>query len=173
LTNLNQRQNAARVEVERVERRKEVANRIDDLKIRIPIAKYIAARRDVTNIKRQRETAKAEVNRLQTENLPMKARADAYQARFNQAKSNHETLEKHDYQRLLEKIRVQCERTPDFDDKANEFQTEIQNIKKARTTRNKTIESMKAEIGKLERSVQKAQSVVDNISPEAVEQMNV
>src|SRR5271156_2487976 len=140
-------------------------NRIDDLQIRIPMAKYNTARREVANLRREREAAKEEAARLQKENLPMKAKTDGYKARFEEAKRNHETLEKEQYHKLIEKIRKEYDRNPDFDDKASEFRSEIQTIKKSRSARQRKIEAIQIEIEKLERSVQKSQSVVDGLSP--------
>ena len=131
--NLNQRQNAAKGQVERLHKRNELIARIDTLKIRIPIAKYAAARQTHIDMRNKRNEVKQRTQELQDTHLPLKKQTDNYVNRKDFAKRDVERKKKaaDDH---VKKIKSCENKIKEYDDVASGINGEIQRIKKAKHT---------------------------------------
>ena len=161
---MNQRQNTARGQVERLHKRNELVARIDTLKIRIPIAKYAAARHTHIEIRNKRNEVKQRAQELQDTHLPLKQQTDNYIHRKDFAKRDVERKKKAVDDRI-KKIKSCENKTTEFDDVANNINGEIQRIRKAKQQKKLRLDALRKEIPKLENSVVQCQKKVDELSP--------
>jgi chromosome segregation ATPase len=172
LTNLNQRQNAAKPQVERLHRQNQIIARIDVLKLRIPIARYTAARIEHTNLKNERDQARAKVQELQQQNLPLKQRIEQYEARMKGLNRPVESTRK-ELTRLFPRIKDCEEKSTKMEELAGECRSKIGDIRKAASGRGKKIQALKSEAAKLENSRQKCQENVNKLPPHLREELRV
>jgi len=172
LSNLQQRQNAARPQVERIHKRNEIIANIDNIRIKIPLAKYSAARHEHMELKRQKQKIMEEVKKLEQVNAPMKKRKEGYEARKKATGDIAKRLET-DLGTLLKKIK-KCEgEFEEFDKKGSDFRTDIRSIQKAASNRTKVIQNLKVEIAKLERTVEHDEKKYREIAPDPSEASNL
>lgn len=170
--NLNQRQKAAQAQVERIHRRNELIAKVDLLKIRIPIAKYATARREYRTVRARRNEAKQRTQTLQETHLPLKQRTDGYEAREKAAKRDVERKKKA-FDDHIKKIKKMEDKTTEFDKAAAELRVTVSEIKKKRNLWKNKINSIKADIPKLERSLTMCQKNVDAVSPNLKDELDV
>jgi chromosome segregation ATPase len=169
---LNQRQNTARGQVERLHKRNELVARIDTLKIRIPIAKYAAARQTHMEIRNKRNEVRQRAQELQDTHLPLKQQTDNYKHRKDFAKRDVERKKKAVDDRI-KKIKSCENKTKEFDDVANNINGEIQRIRKAKQQKKLRLDALRKEIPKLENAVVQCQKKVDELSPNWKEDLEV
>jgi chromosome segregation ATPase len=157
---LNQKQNAARVQVERLQRRNEIIARIESLKVRIPIAKYTAAKQVHTQLKLQRREVHKKVEELKGALDPLKKRTDQYDLRKDQFKRQQETSAK-TLDRLKKKIKEYEDNTSAFDVTSNDLRRQKLAIKKASQDQKKTLERLREDVRKLEFAMNECQKKQD------------
>lgn len=162
LTNLKQKQNAAKAQVERFHKRNELIAKIDTLKLRIPIAKYEAARQEHLKLKEERSAARKKAQELQQRNLPLKDRTDGYEARMKEAKRKVEKSQK-EIDTSVKEIKKCEEKIKTLDNVANDLRVEVTSIRKNKNARERKLDSMRKEIPKLENAAEKAQAAVDEL----------
>ena len=162
--NLNQRQNAAKGQVERLHKRNELIARIDTLKIRIPIAKYATAKKAHDETKQKRNEAAQRAQGLRETHLPLKQQTDNYENRTNAVKRDVER-KKNAVDAHVKKIKSCENKTKGFDDVATNIRGDIQRIKKAKHLRKSRLDALRKEIPKLENSVVHCQKKVDALEP--------
>lgn len=170
--NLNQRQNAARGQVERLHKRNELIARIDTLKIRIPIAKYAAARHTHTDMRNKRNELRQRTQELQDTHLPLKKQTDDYVSRKDFAKRDVERKKKaaDDH---VKKIKSCENKIKEYDDVATSINGEIQRIRKAKQQKKLRLDALRKEIPKLENSVIQCQKKIDDLEPNWKEDLEV
>jgi structural maintenance of chromosomes protein 5 len=172
LNNLQQRQNAARPQIERIRRRNEIIAKIDTLKIKIPVAKYSVARQERINLKQQTQEALERAKKLEKANAPMMKRKEGYAARKNTiaaaAKGAQASLA------ALKKNIKQCDqKSQTFEEKASNLRLDLKQIKKAALSRKSKLDAMRAEVAKLERAVERTEEKWREIDEDELEQLNV
>ena len=162
---MNQKQATAKVTVDRLHKRNEIIARIEKLKLRIPIAKYATAQAEHRRLKEIRNAAKAEADRLQERDKPLKEQASAYEARKLgrlrlYEKANASLAE------TMKKIKVCEDASGKFEDEAVERENEIMRIKKLAGKRKAKLEEFKNEIKKLEHTEKQARQKLERLGPD-------
>lgn len=165
MTNLNQRQSALKLQVDRLHRRNEIITRIETLKLRIPIAKYLTAKSLYATIKERKKETKIRANQLKAESEPIRQRTDSYESRAKEIKRRQEEHQK-SYERLKQKIRGHEGTVGRFEQIENDLRTEIRGIRKKAAERVGKLRALHQEIEKLEGTVRKCQERVDEIDPD-------
>ena len=169
---MNQRQAAAKVQVERLQRRNEIINRIENLRIQIPFAKYIAVRRDTRNLKEQRAEAKKRHDELREQSLPLKYRVESYESRTKGFKQLEEKAQK-EQRNLIVKVKACEEKNPEFESNASKLRNEASQVRKRVNERKRRILQMRDEVQKLEHTAAKKQEILDTVDPTEEEHLSV
>ena len=172
LANLNQKQAAAKVHVDRLQKRNEIIARIEKLKVRIPIAKYTAAQAETRRLKDIRNDAKVESDRLKERDKPLQDRATAYekrkQGRLRLFEKASESLKK-----TLAEIKACENKSVTFEEEALDREREIRRIRKEGGKRKAALEEIAKEIRKLEHAAKKAQENLERLGPDDTAQVQV
>jgi chromosome segregation ATPase len=154
LTNLNQKQAAARVQVERLQRRNEIISRIEGLKVRIPIAKYRFAKRAHTELKAKRKELQKDTAELMEKIAPLKDRTDNYETRLKQMQRQQELATK-----ALDRIRKTIKQ---HEDKSSSFDERAGQLRRDKTAIRKASQDRRLKLQKHEEEVEKAQNTLNN-----------
>ena len=162
---MNQKQATAQVTVDRLHKRNEIIARIEKLKLRIPIAKYATAQAEHRRLKEVRNEAKAEADRLQERDKPLKEQANAYEARklgrLRLYEKANESLAE-----TMKKIKACEDKSGQFEDEAMARENEIRRIKKQVGKRKAKLEELKDEIKKLEHTEKQARQKLERLGPD-------
>ena len=167
---MKQKQNAAKPQIDRLVRQNEIRDKIETLKIRIPIAKYGVARTHYDNLRQEKQEAKTRKNELEQQTLPLTAKVGGYENRRDRLKRNIERTKK-EFDNLVREVKNDKTKNAKFEEEANGYNREVENIKKSQRSRKAKIIKMKEEISKLATSVEKAQEAVNSLHPNWKEEM--
>jgi chromosome segregation ATPase len=157
---LNQKQNVARVQVERLQRRNEIISKIEGLKVRIPIAKYRAAKHAHSQLKARKKELIDEVAGLLEKVAPLKDRTDNYEARLKQLQRQQEIATKA-LDNIKKKIKQYEDKASSFDDKAKELRRSKTAIKKASQERRQKLQKYQEEVEKAQNTLEHCQRKYD------------
>jgi chromosome segregation ATPase len=172
LANLHQKQAAAKITVDRLQKRNEIIARIERLKIRIPIAKYTAAQAEHRRLKEARNELKARVAVLQNQNGPLKVRSDNYEARRTGWIREYERANEALAKSLVEAKKCE-EQGNQLEDEMQERENEIMRIKKRGNKRQSKLAEMRKDITKLEHAAKKAEEQLQRLGPDTTGQVQV
>jgi chromosome segregation ATPase len=162
---LNQKQAVAQVTVDRLHKRNEIIARIEKLKLRIPIAKYSAAQAEHRRLKEVRNAAKAEADRLQERDKPLKDQANAYEARkLGRLRLYEKATES--LAETIKKAKACEEKSVQFEEEASARETEVRRINKLVGKRKAKLEEMKSDIRKLEHTEKQARQKLERLGPD-------
>jgi uncharacterized coiled-coil DUF342 family protein len=169
---LNQKQATAQVTVDRIHKRNEIIARIEKLKLRIPIAKYAAAQAEHVRLKEVRNALKAEADRLQERDKPLKEQATAYEARklgrLRLYEKANESLAE-----TMKKVKACDDKNGQFEEEATARETEIRRIIKQVGKRKAKLEDLKSEIRKLEHTEKQARQKLERLGADDRDEIEV
>jgi len=169
---LNQKQAAAKIHVERLQKRNEIIARIERLKIKIPIAKYNTAQAENRRLKQERNEAQARKAELQARDEPLKIRADNYKARLQgrerQCEKASESLN-----RTLAEIKKCENKSVEYEDEAAERDRDILRIKKKVSKRRAELEDLERDIVKLEKTAKKYEQNLERMGEDPTTEIQV
>ena len=162
---MNQKQATAQVTVDRLHKRNEIIARIEKLKLRIPIAKYATAQAEHRRLKEVRNAFKAEADRLQERDKPLKEQANAYEARkLGRLRLYEKATES--LAETMKKVKACEDKSGQFEDEATARDHEIRRINKQVGKRKAKLEELKSEIKKLEHTEKQARQKLERLGPD-------
>jgi chromosome segregation ATPase len=156
LQGLNRKQEADRVDVERYRQQENLSTQIEDLKIRIPFAKFRVARAAAAETKGKLQEAKKHVRDLEERDAPMHKRVKDYEARKGESERRKEG-QKTVFERVLKGIGTQGKDAQGYEAKANELRSKMTRIRKAKADRAAKIRTKEKDLEKDERHLAKCE----------------
>jgi structural maintenance of chromosomes protein 5 len=162
LASLNKKQEADRVDVERYRQQENLSTQIEDLKIRIPFAKFRVARAAAAEKKVELQEARRHVRDLEGRDAPMHKRVKNYEARkgeFERRKEGQKTV----FERVLKNIATQGKEAQGYEAKANELRAKMTRIRKAKADRVLKIRAKEKDLEKDERHLAKCEQEFNNL----------
>ena len=172
LQQLNKKQEADKIHVDRYRHQEHLSSQIDQLKLRIPFARYRGARAIQSEKKEERNAAKASVQTLQQRDAPMVQRVEAYKARKAEYERQKESRGK-SFDRVLKAITEQEKEAEKLSDRAIELRNDLTRIRKTRQTRLKDIAEKKKNVDKARHSLAKWEEEVTKLPPNWRDDVNV
>lgn len=169
---MNQKQAAAKVTVDRLHKRNEIIARIEKLKIRIPIAKYIAAQTEHRRLREERAEARERENELKERDAPLKERVQNYkarqEARDRQCEKASESLAK-----TMAKVKECEDKSVKHEEEALAREGEVMRINKMVGKRKKDLQAKEEEIAKLKNTLRHNQRNFERLGPDESDEINV
>lgn len=148
--------------MERYRQQENLSTHIEDLKIRIPFAKFRVARAAATEKKEALQEAKKHVRELEERDAPMHKRVKDYEARKAEFDRRNEAR-KTAFERVLREITAEGKQAAGFDAKANELRAKMTRIRKAKADRAGKIRAKEKDLEKDERHLARSEKEFNNL----------
>jgi len=140
------------------------------LELRIPVAKYTAAKAQHDELRRQRAEAKVLVAELHAKHKPLIERTKNYAARATGTKRKVESLTR-EYEKIKTEIVKALNQAEVLEERNNTRSTKRNQIISKRNQQASKLKGMEADVDKLKKALAKCKQKIDNLDPEEEEQL--